>query len=71
MIAGRDSDSPGLPRRALIPVTWTPTGRSARRMSPADSEHEPQLTTEDDLQAIFIQKVIPHHGPITLADYNP
>jgi GrpB-like predicted nucleotidyltransferase (UPF0157 family) len=40
-------------------------------MSPADSEHEPQLTTEDDLQAIFIQKVIPHHGPITMADYNP
>jgi GrpB-like predicted nucleotidyltransferase (UPF0157 family) len=40
-------------------------------MSPADNEHEPQLTTEDDLQAIFIQKVIPHNGPVTRADHNP
>jgi GrpB-like predicted nucleotidyltransferase (UPF0157 family) len=40
-------------------------------MSPAGSEYEPQLTTEDDLQAITIEKVIPHNGPITLAEYNP
>jgi GrpB-like predicted nucleotidyltransferase (UPF0157 family) len=40
-------------------------------MSPAGSEYEPQLTTEDDLQAITIAKVIPHNGPITLAEYNP
>jgi GrpB-like predicted nucleotidyltransferase (UPF0157 family) len=40
-------------------------------MSPAGSEYEPQLTTEDDLQAITIEKVIPHDGPITLAEYNP
>ena len=40
-------------------------------MSPAGSDYEPQLTTEDDLQAITIEKVIPHNGPITLAEYNP
>ena len=40
-------------------------------MSPAGSEYEPQLTTGDDLQAITIEKVIPHNGPITLAEYNP
>ena len=40
-------------------------------MSPAGSEYEPQLTTEDDLQAITIEKVIPHNGPITLAEYDP
>jgi GrpB-like predicted nucleotidyltransferase (UPF0157 family) len=40
-------------------------------MSPAGSEYEPQLTTEDDLQAITIEKVIPHNAPITLAEYNP
>jgi GrpB-like predicted nucleotidyltransferase (UPF0157 family) len=40
-------------------------------MSPADSEHEPHVTTEEDLQAISIEKVIPHNGPITLAEYDP
>jgi GrpB-like predicted nucleotidyltransferase (UPF0157 family) len=40
-------------------------------MSPADSEHEPQLTTEEDLQATSIGNVIPHNGRITLAEYDP
>jgi len=40
-------------------------------MSPAESEHEPQLTTEGDLQAIVIGEVVPHNAPITLADYDP
>lgn len=40
-------------------------------MSPADSEHEPRLTTEEDLQAVSVEKVIPHNGPITLAEYDP
>jgi GrpB-like predicted nucleotidyltransferase (UPF0157 family) len=73
MIADRDGDSSSLARRALIPVTFNglPTGRSACRMSPAGSDYEPQLTTEDALQAITIEKVIPHNGPITLAGYNP
>ncbi len=40
-------------------------------MSPAESEYEPQLTTEEDLQAAAIGKVIPHNAPITLAEYDP
>jgi GrpB-like predicted nucleotidyltransferase (UPF0157 family) len=40
-------------------------------MSPADSDYEPQLTTEEDLKAISIGKVIPLNGPITLAEYDP
>ena len=40
-------------------------------MSPADSEHEPPLTTGEDLQAIAVETVIPHNGPITLAEYDP
>src|SRR5215469_14144983 len=48
-----------------------PTVRSARRMSPADSEHEPRLTTEEDLRAVVIGTVIPHNAPVTLAEYDP
>jgi GrpB-like predicted nucleotidyltransferase (UPF0157 family) len=40
-------------------------------MSPADSEHEPRLTTEEDLRAIAIGTVIPHNAPVTLAKYDP
>ena len=40
-------------------------------MAPAESEYEPQLTTEEDLQATRIGKVIPHDAPITLAEYDP
>lgn len=40
-------------------------------MSPADSEYEPRLTTEEDLRAIVVGKVIPHNAPITLAEYDP
>lgn len=40
-------------------------------MSPADGEDEPQLTTEEDLQAIFIGKVTAHNAPITLAEFDP
>jgi GrpB-like predicted nucleotidyltransferase (UPF0157 family) len=40
-------------------------------MAPADSGQEPQLTTDEDLQAIAIEKVIPHNAPITLAEYDP
>jgi GrpB-like predicted nucleotidyltransferase (UPF0157 family) len=40
-------------------------------MSPADSEHEPRLTTEEDLRAIAIGTVTPHNAPITLAEYDP
>ena len=46
-----------------------PTVRSARRMSPAESE--PRLTTEEDLRAIAAGTVIPHDAPITLAEYDP
>jgi GrpB-like predicted nucleotidyltransferase (UPF0157 family) len=40
-------------------------------MVPADSEDEPRLTTEEDLQAISVGKVVPHNAPITLAEYDP
>lgn len=40
-------------------------------MSPAANEYEPQLTTEEDLQAITLERVIPHNAPITLAEYDP
>ena len=40
-------------------------------MAPADSEDEPRLTTEEDLQATSVGKVIPHDAPITLAQYDP
>jgi GrpB-like predicted nucleotidyltransferase (UPF0157 family) len=40
-------------------------------MAPAESEDEPQLTTEEDLQAISTGKVTPHNAPITLAEYDP
>jgi GrpB-like predicted nucleotidyltransferase (UPF0157 family) len=38
---------------------------------PAASESEPQLTSEEDLQATRVSSVIPHNAPITLADYDP
>lgn len=40
-------------------------------MASADSAREPQLTTEEDLQAISVEKVVPHNAPITLAEYDP
>jgi GrpB-like predicted nucleotidyltransferase (UPF0157 family) len=40
-------------------------------MSPAESEYQPQLTTDEDLQAIAIGKVSPHIAPVTLAEYDP
>jgi GrpB-like predicted nucleotidyltransferase (UPF0157 family) len=40
-------------------------------MPSADDEHETQLTTDEDLQAIVIGKVIPHNAQVTLADYDP
>jgi GrpB-like predicted nucleotidyltransferase (UPF0157 family) len=40
-------------------------------MAPADSEYEPRLSTEEDLQAICVGKVIPHDAPVTLAEYDP
>lgn len=40
-------------------------------MAPADSEYEPRLSTEEDLQAISVGKVIPHNAPVTLAEYDP
>jgi len=40
-------------------------------MAPAESEDEPRLTTEEDLQAISVGKVITHNAPITLAEYDP
>ncbi|HUC23866.1 MAG TPA: GrpB family protein [Streptosporangiaceae bacterium] len=39
-------------------------------MSPANSEHEPRLTAEEDLRASVIGTVIPHNAPITLAEYD-
>jgi hypothetical protein len=35
-------------------------------MAPADSDYESRLTTEEDLRAIGVGKVIPHDAPITL-----
>ena len=40
-------------------------------MAPADSEYEPRLSTEEDLQAISVGKVIPRNAPVTLAEYDP
>jgi len=40
-------------------------------MAPADSDYEPPLAVEEDLQAICVGKVIPHDAPITLAEYDP
>jgi len=40
-------------------------------MAPAESEYEPELTTEKDLQASSVGEVIPHDAPITLAEYDP
>ena len=40
-------------------------------MAPAGSEHEPRLTTGEDLQAICAGMVIPHDAPVTLAEYDP
>ena len=40
-------------------------------MAPADSGHEPRLTTEEDLQAISVGEVVPHNAPVTLAEYDP
>jgi len=40
-------------------------------MAPADGDYEPRLTTEEDLQATCVGKVIPHDAPITLVEYDP
>jgi GrpB-like predicted nucleotidyltransferase (UPF0157 family) len=40
-------------------------------MSPPENECKARLTTDEDLQAIAIGKVIPHNAPITLAEYDP
>jgi GrpB-like predicted nucleotidyltransferase (UPF0157 family) len=40
-------------------------------MAPADSGHEPRLTTEEDLRGISVGEVIPHNAPVTLAEYDP
>jgi GrpB-like predicted nucleotidyltransferase (UPF0157 family) len=40
-------------------------------MAPAESDYQPQLTTEEDLQAIAVGTVTPHNAPITLAEYDP
>ena len=40
-------------------------------MAPADSDYEPPLAVEEDLQAICVGKVIPHDAPITLVEYDP
>jgi GrpB-like predicted nucleotidyltransferase (UPF0157 family) len=48
-----------------------PTVRKVRRMSPPENECKARLTTDEDLQAIAVGKVIPHNAPITLAEYDP
>ena len=40
-------------------------------MSPPENECKARLTTDEDLQAIAVGKVIPHNAPITLAEYDP
>jgi GrpB-like predicted nucleotidyltransferase (UPF0157 family) len=40
-------------------------------MSPPENECNARLTTDEDLQAIAVGKVIPHNAPITLAEYDP
>ena len=40
-------------------------------MSPPENECKARLTTDEDLQAIAVGKVIPHSAPITLAEYDP
>lgn len=48
-----------------------PAVRKVRRMSPPENECKARLTTDEDLQAIAVGKVIPHNAPITLAEYDP
>jgi GrpB-like predicted nucleotidyltransferase (UPF0157 family) len=48
-----------------------PTVRKVRRMSPPEKECKARLTTDEDLQAIAVGKVIPHNAPITVAEYDP
>jgi GrpB-like predicted nucleotidyltransferase (UPF0157 family) len=38
---------------------------------PAESEYEPRLTTDEELQATRVGRLVPHNAPITLADYDP
>lgn len=40
-------------------------------MSPPENECKARHTTDEDLQAIAVGKVIPHNAPITLAEYDP
>lgn len=40
-------------------------------MLPAEPDSEPELTSDDDLQATRVGGVVPHNAPITLADYDP
>jgi GrpB-like predicted nucleotidyltransferase (UPF0157 family) len=40
-------------------------------MSSADDQPEPQLTTDEDLEAIVVGTVVPHNAQVTLADYDP
>jgi GrpB-like predicted nucleotidyltransferase (UPF0157 family) len=40
-------------------------------MSSAASEHEAKLTTDEELQAAWVETVVPHNAPIVLAEYDP
>jgi GrpB-like predicted nucleotidyltransferase (UPF0157 family) len=40
-------------------------------MSSEASEHQPELTTEEGLQAVTVQPVVPHNAPVVLAEYDP